>query len=245
MEDQTVTLLAIFFCTLLQLFLFLYPHLTVLTTDLLFAYKVSHGFESNAGVRAMGAGKLADGMAFAVGKKAEDALTHGGAGVVGHAVGGSMSQTHVADAAIGGAGLTKIAQELTAAAAYSVAPDFAIVVEGTTAADISGVPDEKKVCRLGGGAVVSFMDRGTVYDSELYKKAFEIAEKNGIGCQTKTVVAGGNNASAIHKAAGGIKTLAVSVPCRYIHSGSSVAKKEDIDSTFELVKALFAELSQC
>lgn len=49
------------------------------------------------------------------------------------------------------------------------------------------------------------MDRGTVYDSELYKKAFEIAEKNGIGCQTKTVVAGGNNASAIHKAAGGIK----------------------------------------
>ena len=132
-----------------------------------------------------------------------------------------------------------------AAAAYSVAPDFAIVVEGTTAADISGVPDEKKVCRLGGGAVVSFMDRGTVYDSELYKKAFEIAEKNGIGCQTKTVVAGGNNASAIHKAAGGIKTLAVSVPCRYIHSGSSVAKKEDIESTFELVKALFAELSQC
>ena len=116
-----------------------------------------------------------------------------------------------------------------AAAAYSVAPDFAIVVEGTTAADISGVPDEKKVCRLGGGAVVSFMDRGTVYDSELYKKAFEIAEKNGIGCQTKTVVAGGNNASAIHKAAGGIKTLAVSVPCRYIHSGSSVAKKEDIE----------------
>lgn len=82
------------------------------------------------------------------------------------------------------------------------------------------------------------MDRGTVYDSELYKKAFEIAEKNGIGCQTKTVVAGGNNASAIHKAAGGIKTLAVSVPCRYIHSGSSVAKKEDIESTFELVKAL-------
>ena len=82
MEDQTVTLLAIFFCTLLQLFLFLYPHLTVLTTDLLFAYKVSHGFESNIGVRAMGAGKLADGMAFTIGKEAEDALTHGSAGVV-------------------------------------------------------------------------------------------------------------------------------------------------------------------
>lgn len=37
-----------------------------------------------------------------------------------------------------------------AAAAYSVAPDFAIVVEGTTAADISGVPDEKKSLPFGG-----------------------------------------------------------------------------------------------
>ncbi len=98
---------------------------------------------------------------------------------------------------------------------------------------------------MGGGAVVSFMDRGTVYDSELYKKAFEIAEKNGIKCQTKTVVAGGNNASAIHKAAGGIKTLPHLFRADTFTRAARVAKKEDIESTFELVKALFAELSQC
>lgn len=132
-----------------------------------------------------------------------------------------------------------------AATAFSVNPDYAIVVEGTTAADIAGVSDEKKVCFLGGGAVVSYMDRGTVYDSELFSKAFSLAHENNIKCQTKTVVAGGNNAAAIHKTAGGIKTLAVSVPCRYIHSGSSVAKKEDIQSTLELVKLLAGEFCEC
>ena len=54
---------------------------------------------------------------------------------------------------------------------------------------------------------MSFMDRGTVYNKDLYKKARELADKNGIANQTKTVVAGGNDAAAIHKAAGGIKTL--------------------------------------
>ena len=82
------------------------------------------------------------------------------------------------------------------------------------------------------------MDRGTVYDRELYRLAFEIAEKNNIPCQTKTLVAGGNDAAAIHKAAGGIKTVAVSVPCRYIHSPSCVAKQADIESTAMLAQCL-------
>lgn len=132
-----------------------------------------------------------------------------------------------------------------AATAFSINPDYAIILESTTAADIAGVPPEKKVCKLGSGAVVSFMDRGTVYDSELYKKAFEIAKNNNIKCQTKTVVAGGNNAAAVHKAAGGIKTLAISVPCRYIHSGASVAKKEDIEAVFELTKLIAEEFCEC
>ena len=94
-----------------------------------------------------------------------------------------------------------------------------------------------------GGAVVSFMDRGTVYNKDLYKKAFEIAEKQGIPCQTKTVVAGGNDASAIHKASGGIKTIAVSLPCRYIHSASSVGAVRDMESVEKLTKALLEEFA--
>lgn len=127
--------------------------------------------------------------------------------------------------------------------AYTVNPDYAIVIESTTASDIPDTPDRKKVCKLGGGAVVTFMDRGTIYNKDLYKKAFKIAKQNNIPCQTKTVVAGGNDASSIHKAAGGIKTIAVSLPCRYIHSGSSVCNSKDIESVEKLVNALLEDLA--
>lgn len=128
-------------------------------------------------------------------------------------------------------------------AAYNVKPDYAIVVEGTTASDISGVADNKKVCKLGEGAVISYMDRGTVYDFDLYKKAVEVAKDKYIKNQTKTVVAGGNDAAAIHKSGAGVKTVAISVPTRYIHSPSSVAKLEDIESVKQLVIALAGEFA--
>lgn len=127
--------------------------------------------------------------------------------------------------------------------AYNVKPDYAIVVETTTASDIPDTPDRKKVCKFGDGAVVSFMDRGTIYNKDLYKKAFEIAKENDIPCQTKTVVAGGNDASAIHKSVGGIKTIAVSLPCRYIHSGSSVCNSKDIDAVEKLTELLLEDFA--
>ena len=46
--------------------------------------------------------------------------------------------------------------------------------------------------------------------------------------------AGGNDAAAIHKSGAGVRTVAVSVPTRYIHSASCVAKLEDIDSVRKL-----------
>ena len=127
--------------------------------------------------------------------------------------------------------------------AYTVNPDYAIVIETTTASDIPDTPENKKVCKVGEGAVVSFMDRGTIYNKDLYKKAREIADKNGIANQTKTVVAGGNDASAIHKSAGGIKTIAVSLPCRYIHSSASVGSKADMESVKSLVNTLLEEFA--
>ncbi len=127
--------------------------------------------------------------------------------------------------------------------AYTLSPNYAVVIETTTASDIPDTPENKKVCRVGGGAVVSFMDRGTIYNKELYKRARAIADKNGIKNQTKTVVVGGNDASAIHKAAGGIMTVAVSLPCRYIHSSASVGSKADMENVKALVKALTEELS--
>lgn len=123
-------------------------------------------------------------------------------------------------------------------AAYTVAPDHAIVLEATTAADIPLAADENKVCRLRNGPVVSFMDRHTIYDKELFRLAFETAKQCDIPCQTKTMVAGGNDAGAIHVSRSGVKTAAVSLPCRYLHSPSCVIHEDDLKNAYILVKNL-------
>ncbi|MBO4432874.1 MAG: M42 family peptidase [Clostridia bacterium] len=117
-------------------------------------------------------------------------------------------------------------------ATFGVNPDAAIIIETTTAADIAGVDKDKTVCNLGGGAAVSFMDKGTVYDREYYNAALN----SSVPAQPKRAVAGGNNAGAVHLSREGVRTLALSVPCRYIHSSSSVADTRDIKSVYELSK---------
>lgn len=128
-------------------------------------------------------------------------------------------------------------------AAFTVNPDYAIVLEATTASDVAFVNAEDSVCIQGKGAVVSFMDRSTVYNRDLFKGAFRVAKENGINIQPKTTVAGGNDAGAIHKSNGGVYTLTVSLPCRYIHSGTSVADKRDMNDCYLLAKALLREFA--
>lgn len=127
-------------------------------------------------------------------------------------------------------------------AAYSVDPDLAIVLEATTAADIPLASGEKRCCELGGGAVVSYMDRSTIYDKELYRLSREVASENGIKWQTKTMVAGGNDSGAIHISRGGVRTIAISAPCRYLHSPSCVVKLSDLEDCEMLAKLMLEKM---
>ena len=124
-------------------------------------------------------------------------------------------------------------------ASFTANPHFAIVLEATTAADIAGAPDNKKVCFVGKGPAVSFMDRSTVYDRALYDFALN---KSGVKCQPKCAVAGGNNSGAFHLNKSGVRTVAVSVPCRYLHTPSCVASFEDVKNARKLAEALINEM---
>lgn len=127
-------------------------------------------------------------------------------------------------------------------AAFTLAPDVAIVVEATTASDIPDVSGADKVCCVGEGAVVSFMDGATMYDRKLYKMIMDSAKKAGISVQTKTKIAGGNDAGAIHQSRGGVRTAAISVPCRYLHSSTSLINADDLKAVCDVLK-LAAELA--
>lgn len=123
-------------------------------------------------------------------------------------------------------------------AAYTVDPEFALVIETTTAADVPEIDENKQVCNLSDGAVISVMDRRTIYDKEMIALAFDCAEKTNIKAQYKRAVAGGNDAGVIHSSRSGVKTLAVSLPCRYLHSPNCVVNKQDCENMLKLVSEL-------
>ena len=129
-------------------------------------------------------------------------------------------------------------------AAYRIDPEYAIVLETTTASDVDGVEGEQKVCCLGKGAVISQMDRRTVYLPKMYEKAFALAKENDIPAQPKTVVAGGNDAGVIFKTRGGVAVQAISLPCRYLHSPSCVIRESDYFASRDLAILLAAELAK-
>ena len=128
-------------------------------------------------------------------------------------------------------------------AAHDICPDIAIVLEATTAGDLAGVEKLKQVCGLGKGPVIPFMDRATIYDYDLYQFAMDTAKQHHIPCQTKTAVAGGNDAGAFSISCGGIKTVSVSVPCRYLHSPCCVINWEDAENSLVLVQAILERLA--
>jgi len=129
-----------------------------------------------------------------------------------------------------------------ASMAFALDPGFAMVLEGTTAADLAEVKGADAVCRVRGGVVLPFMDGATIYDAALFELLRDACIKRGIPWQTKTRVAGGTDAGRIHKSRAGVRVCAAAAPVRYIHSPSSVAAKADCEAVLAAARAFLEEL---
>lgn len=129
-------------------------------------------------------------------------------------------------------------------ATEAIRPDYAVAIDATTAADVAGNSPEQSVCFVGKGAVVSFADRATLYDPELYQRIRALADEKGIPTQTKTLVAGGNNAGAMQGRHTGVRMTAVSLPCRYIHSSACMGRLTDVQAMYDLLTLLAQELTK-
>lgn len=123
-----------------------------------------------------------------------------------------------------------------------VKPDFCIVLETTACSDTFGSEEKDFSTVSGGGVVLSFADMRTYYSKEILKEVSDVAKKYNIPFQYKKTVSGGNDAGAIHLSCGGIKTITMSVPTKYIHSPSSVIKKSDYEAMKLLAQKYLQEV---
>ena len=120
-------------------------------------------------------------------------------------------------------------------ASMRVKPLYAVVIESKAVADIQGVSEDKEVCRLGDGVIISFADKGTIYDRDFVRHIKSLADKNEIKNQTNRYISGGNDAMHIQKNGYGTKVSTLSCASRYIHSQSDVISIDDFNATYKTV----------
>lgn len=122
-------------------------------------------------------------------------------------------------------------------AAQAIQPDMAVVLEGTTCADIPLSIPHGESTRLGHGPAITIADRSTVVHPRMVQLLIEAGERAGVPYQLKRTTFGGTDAGAIHRAGPGIPTGIVSVPCRYIHTPAAMLHLDDVEHAKGLMRA--------
>ncbi len=122
-------------------------------------------------------------------------------------------------------------------AAFSLDPTMAVAIENTTAADVPGIRDSECPAYIGRGPAISIADRSMIAHAKVNKRLIENAKYENIPYHMKKPIFGGTNAGIIHKTRAGIPSSVVSVPCRYIHSPTSLLLLKDIYHTVQLLSA--------
>lgn len=120
--------------------------------------------------------------------------------------------------------------------AFSVTPEIAMVLEGTTAADNPALDEHCQVCWPGRGPVISWMDGSAVYDRELFELLRDLADQNNVPWQMKHYLAGGTDAGAIQRTKEGVRVTGISAAVRYLHAPSSVASISDMEHMLTLAR---------
>ena len=123
-------------------------------------------------------------------------------------------------------------------ASFAKAPDIGIALDVTGWGDTPGttLPEIK----LGEGAAVKVMDRGSISNPVLREALIAAGEKAGVKVQREVLPYGGTDASAMQTSRGGIPVCTVSIPCRYVHSACEVIDMRDMDAALKLLQTYFA-----
>ena len=125
-------------------------------------------------------------------------------------------------------------------AAQAFNPDMAIAIDSTPAHDLPMHDGSENIfynTKLGLGPAIYTYDVGTISDPRLVRLLTDTGDAAKIPYQLRQPGGGGTDAGAIHKALAGIPTVSVSVPGRYAHTSTLVARVDDWKNTLALIQA--------
>ncbi|MCX8194722.1 MAG: M42 family metallopeptidase [Candidatus Micrarchaeota archaeon] len=131
-------------------------------------------------------------------------------------------------------------------AAYNLEPSQFIAIDTSIAGDHPEMSEDEAVVHLGKGPVLSLVEaggRGNVADAKLKASCIAVAKKHKIPYQLEVIEGGATDAASVYGEKGGIPSIAICVPTRYIHSNVAVCSIEDIEKSINYIAKLADELA--
>ncbi len=121
-------------------------------------------------------------------------------------------------------------------------PRAAIVLDVTFDSSQPGVLPHQCTAKMGEGPVISLSSRGMQMSHRMENLVAKVAKQLDIPVQWEITTGGGTDADLIHIMNGGIPTILMSIPNRYMHSTVEVCDLADMQQCAKLVEGLVREL---
>lgn len=131
-------------------------------------------------------------------------------------------------------------------AAYNLKPETFIAVDTSIAGDHPEMSEDEAVVQLNKGPALCLVEaggRGNFADAKLSKTCTSVAKKSKIPHQLEVIEGGATDAASVYGEHGGIPSIAICVPTRYIHSNVAVCSLDDIEKTIYYLEKLVEELA--
>lgn len=129
-------------------------------------------------------------------------------------------------------------------AAHRINADAVLSISAADTTDMYGCENNNSGAKLGGGVVISYMDKGIIADKNITERMADKAHEARINIQEKTLKPFDGGAGAMQYGAGGKVCMNAVIPCRYAHSPVSLMSLGDIESTVEFVRLFLNKIGE-
>jgi putative aminopeptidase FrvX len=128
-----------------------------------------------------------------------------------------------------------------AASGSALEPTVVVALDITLAMDVPGGGNENTITSLGEGAAIKIMDSSLICNPKLVEHFRTIAEREGIAHQMEILPAGGTDAGGVQRLHGGIPSITLSIPCRYVHTPNEMVHESDVQACIDLLARYLEE----
>ena len=129
-------------------------------------------------------------------------------------------------------------------AAAAVKPSLAMILEAREALDYPGIGEGVRMCALGQGAAIAFVDSSAIYDKEYTADLRACANRNGIATQIVCGSPKAQLAGTVRDGAQGVRMVSVGYPIRNLHAPVQMAKVSDYYAVRDLVFSYVKEIKE-